>query len=81
MTWRTAADTCRTNNSHLVHIKTREVTVFIHELVRNASLDGDDDVFIGELTAVLLICKTIIFKQIAGNRRLISFCIWPQYSV
>ena len=37
-----AANECKTNYSHLVHIKTREVMYFVHDLLGNFDSHGDD---------------------------------------
>ena len=49
MTWHMAAGECQNNHSHLVHIKSREVTDFIHELVRQRQLGDNNAVYIGKL--------------------------------
>ena len=49
MTWHTAADKCQNNHSHLVHIKSREVTDFIHDLVLQRQLGDNVAVYIGKL--------------------------------
>ena len=49
MTWHTAAGKCQNNHSHLVHIKSREVTDFIHDLVWQRQLGDNNAVYIGKL--------------------------------
>ena len=48
MTWYTAAGKCQNNHSHLVHIKSREVTNFIHDLVWHRQLGDNNAVYIGK---------------------------------
>ena len=48
MTWYTAVDKCSENHSHLVHIKSVEVTDFIHTLLWQSQLGNDEAVYIGK---------------------------------
>ena len=48
ITWHTAVDKCSENRSHLVHIKSLEVTDFIHTLVWQRQLSDNEAVYIGK---------------------------------
>ena len=48
MSWHMALDQCFKNNSHLAHIKSLEVTDFIHTLVLQIQLADGKAVYIGK---------------------------------
>ena len=49
LTWHQAAEKCLAMNSHLVHIKSRQVTAFMHLLTREAGLYGNgNEIYIGK---------------------------------
>ena len=48
MTWHAAVDKCFEHRSHLVHIKSLEVTEFIHTLLWQSQLGNGEAVYIGK---------------------------------
>ena len=48
MTWHMAVDQCFKNNSYLAHVKTPEVTEFIHTIVLQIQLADGKAVYIGK---------------------------------